>query len=417
MNINETYEFLDTLAMFGQKSGHEAFLKLLAKIDNPHQNLKIVHVAGTNGKGSTSAMISNILVKAGFKTGLFISPFVLEFRERIQLNGAMISEDDLCMCATIVKDNMAETRYGYFEVVTAIAFLYYKMKGCDVVVLEVGLGGRLDSTNVIAAPLVTVIMSIGLDHTAILGNTIEAIAAEKAGIIKGGVAVVYPLLDAAALAVIEKKCIATDTKLIVPNLHTLKIAEDNFYRKFVYKDMEFNKKLLGKFQIYNALCAIEVAIQLRGQGYYIDNQAIIEGIATTFFPARMEILNKNPLVILDGAHNQSGSAVLAEMISNLNCDNINIIIGTLRTKDYEEIMKTLLPRANMAIVVAPESKKAAEVDALAATAEKYCDDVQAFADYKEAVKFGMESTKKEDALIICGSLYLASDVRKLFKNN
>ncbi|ONI44306.1 hypothetical protein AN641_07650 [Candidatus Epulonipiscioides gigas] len=415
MNINETYEFLDNFAMFSRKSGHTEFLKLLMRLNNPHLNLKVVHVAGTNGKGSTSTMISNILIESGLNTGLFISPFVLEFRERIQLNGELISEDDLCICASLVKDKLEGGRYGYFEIVTAIAFLYYKMKKCDVIVLEVGLGGRLDSTNVISTPLVSVITSISLDHTAILGDTIEQIAYEKAGIIKGGYAVLYPLLDQRALYVIKQQCKKTNTEILIPHLDKLEIFDDQFFQKFCYKNLIFHKKLLGKFQIYNALCAIEVSLRLKNDGYNITDKSIINGINNTFFPARMEVLSETPFILLDGAHNYSGSVVLSEVISSLNCKKVNVIIGVLKTKDANSIMETILPLANCVIVVSPNNKKSLDVMELEELAQKYCSNVHSFSNCKDALDFGKQITNNDDALVICGSLYLATDMRKLLK--
>ncbi len=417
MNIIETYEFLDNLAMFSRKNGLEALKQLMDKLGNPHKNLKVVHVAGTNGKGSTATMVANILIEAGYKTGLFISPFVLEFRERIQLNNLMISEPDLCTCAEKVREKMGTVEYGYFEVVTAIAFLYYQMKNCDIVILEVGLGGRLDSTNIIEGTLVNVITLIGMDHVAILGDTIEKIAWEKAGIIKGGTTVIYPLMNGVAEKVIQAKCEQTGSNLIIPDLKKLVIEDDKFFRRFTYKNMIFNKKLLGKFQIYNAMCAIEVAINLREYGYKITDMAIENGVNETFFPARIEVLEEEPLTILDGAHNYDGSMALASVIKTLAKDRINILIGTLRTKDHEEMMKVLLPLATNTLIVRPNNKKAEKLEKLKETAQKYCPNVYEFDDYKGAVAFGQELTKKNDVFIICGSLYLASDVRKLFKSN
>ncbi|OOB77360.1 MAG: hypothetical protein BEN19_02130 [Epulopiscium sp. Nuni2H_MBin003] len=415
MNYIESLNFINSFAMFGTKSSMKQFMELLYALKNPHQQLKFIHIAGTNGKGSTSTMISNILINAGIKTGLYISPYVIEFRERIQIDGKMISESGLCDCIKQVKEciqNLKYNAYSYFEIVTAVALLWYHKQQCDVVVLEVGLGGRLDATNVIECPLVQVITSIGLDHTHILGDDILQIATEKAGIIKGATTVIYPIQEAGVLELISSICHKKNSKIVIPDLQALNILDTSFRAKeFIYKTLRFNKSLLGQFQIYNAICAIEVALNLK-EYFNITDEDIISGINNTFFPARLEVVNEAPLIILDGAHNPSGIKALNKAISNFK--QLIIIIGVLEDKDYISMLKYIVPRGTCIIAVTPNHKQAMPAHKLKQLINH--NNVTAYNNPKDAIEYALTIAKKNDTIIICGSLYLVSEMRKFFSS-
>ncbi len=419
MNYKETLRYIDSFALFGSVLGLDRLIELLKRMGNPQKKLKFVHVAGTNGKGSTTTMLSNILIKSGYKTGLFISPYVLCFRERMQIDGCMISEDDLCSCTGFVKKHVEKMRgdslvITQFELETAIAFEWYSRQGCDIVCLEVGLGGRFDATNVIDCPLVHVITAIDYDHTAILGDSISKIAFEKAGIIKGSSTVIYPLQQDDAKQVIVNCCEKAGSVPVIVDLSTLEITDKSWMAfNFDYDGLSFEKSLPGLFQVYNAATAYTAALQLRECGYTITDDQIIYGIKDTFFPARTEILSRFPLVVLDGAHNISGAQELAKTLKGITGDKIILMIGLLSDKDYDKILEILLPFADMAILLTPNNPRALMATQLADIAKKYCNCCLSFDDYNLAVDYVFSVATENDAIVACGSLYLASDIRPL----
>ncbi len=419
MNYDRALEYIHSFSMFGSVLGLERLSALLGRMGDPQKNLRFVHVAGTNGKGSTSTMISNILIKSGYKTGLFISPYVLCFRERMQIDGEMISEQQLCECTEFVKSFVEvssgdEPTITQFELETAIAFEWYKRQRCDIVCLEVGLGGRFDATNVIDCPLVQVITAIDFDHTAVLGDSLSKIAFEKAGIIKGGTVVIYPLQPQEALNVLVSRCKDTDSVPVIPDLTSLNITDNSWQvLKFDYCDINFKKKLPGLFQVYNAITAYQTAIELKKHGLDITDAAILKGIESTFFPARTEVISRKPLVILDGAHNLAGATALAETIKSLDCKNITIIIGLLADKEYEKVVALLMPLAVQTITLTPNNPRALEGHQLAKIAKKYCGSCISFDEYDIAIDTALANSTENDAVIVCGSLYLASDLRQL----
>lgn len=280
MNYNETLSYIHSLNKFGSVLGLERITKLLDKLGNPEKELKFIHVAGTNGKGSTCTMLSSVYIDAGLKTGLYTSPYVIDFRERIQVNGKFIEKE----CLTVLSDKIKETGVVVteFEFITALAFLYFKEQKCDIVILEVGMGGRFDATNAIENPLCSVITRIDLDHTDYLGDTIEKIAFEKCGIIKkGSPTISYPIQEYGSLTTIQNR----SEKLIVPDINSLRILSSDINgNRFIYKDTEYYTRLVGKHQIYNALTVIETVREVG----LADSQNIKLGIANAVLPARIE---------------------------------------------------------------------------------------------------------------------------------
>ena len=401
MNYNEALKYIHSLLVFGSKPGLERISELLNKLGNPQNDLKFIHVAGTNGKGSVCTMLSNIYMKAGLKTGLYTSPYVVDFRERIQFNGEYIEKDVLADLCQQVKDaNVVVTE---FEFITAMAMLYFKLKKCDVVILETGLGGRFDATNVIKDNLASVITRIDFDHTAYLGDTLEKIAMEKSGIIKNGPTVCYPLQEKQAEDTIK----SYSKKFILPEVKDLKILDsDDFGNHFIYKGEEYKTSLSGVHQVYNALTVIET---VKNAGISVAQNHIAEGIAAATIPARLEVISQNPLVVLDGAHNQNGGTALADFLKKHK--NTVAIIGMMADKDCDSFLETTLPYVKKVVTVTvKENPRTISAQDLADLAKKYCRDVLVAENYKEAIEIASQNLN-ESPLFVFGSLYLAGGIR------
>ena len=404
MNYADTLNYIHSLGNFGLPAGLDRITAVLKAIGNPQNNIKAVHIAGTNGKGSVSAMLSCVFKTAGFKTGLFISPYIIDFRERIQINGEYISKTDLMLYADKVRDT--GIRLTEFEFITAMAFLYFSEQKCDIVILETGLGGRLDATNVISNKLAAVITKIGLDHTAILGDTIEEITKEKCGIIKDCPVITNPYQDSNALEVIK----SYSDNVIVPLKSKIEITESDNGNTFIYKGKKYDLSLCGEYQIENAVTAIETIENL---GFNISYNIIYGGLKNTAFPARMEIISKNPLVVLDGAHNPDGAKVLSKEIKKYK-GRVTAVIGMMKDKDYEDFLKNTLCDCRMAVAVEVENMpRSLSAKELCSSANKYCECIIADS-YMSAIKKAEEIACGEP-IFVFGSLYLASGVRGILK--
>ncbi len=419
MNCSEAIEYIHSLEKFGIKPGMERIRALCSALGNPQDKLKVIHVAGTNGKGSTSTIIANVLRQSGYDVGLFISPYVTDFRERIQFNGNMIEKNDLAECVEKVKSVIDELapqgiQPTEFEALTATAFLYYQKKNCDFVVLEVGLGGRLDSTNVVNAPYVSVITSISLDHTAILGDTIEAIAAEKCGIIKfGAETVAYPFQDEKAMGVIRKTCDERMNSLRIPDVDRLSVKEEKLEGTYAeYDGIKFLLPLAGKHMVYNACTAIEAVRSLSRLAIDIPEAAIIGGIEKSVMPARMELIKKKPVVILDGGHNEGCANALATFVSkHLDGKRIVMVSSMMADKDYQSYLRIVAPLADTFIATKADVPRALSSADLCENAKAFCNDCYDISDPCKAVAAAKNILQPEDALIVCGSFYLAGEVR------
>lgn len=411
--------YIHSLLKFGTRPGLERVSALLDELGRPQDKLKFVHVAGTNGKGSFCTMMSEILKSAGYKTGLFTSPYVFDFRERIQINGEMISEEELCEITAEVKaaaEKIAERdlQPTEFEFITAVALKYFADKNCNVVVLEVGLGGRLDSTNIIKTPLLSAIMSISLDHMAVLGDTVEEIAAEKSGIIKeNGVTVCFSRQDERAEKIIRKTAEEKGNVYIKSSPDDIKVLScDLSGTKAIYKDMEIFIPLIGEHQVYNAQTAVDAALALNDRDLSISPENIIDGISKARIPARTELFGKNPLTILDGAHNREGvEALLLNLNKFLKGRKLTVIMGMMEDKEYEFAADEISKLAKTFTGVLPSNPRAVSPKVLAEIAEKNCSDVFICENPAEAYKKIYEKAQKDDIILVCGSLYLAGDVR------
>lgn len=413
MTYDNALEYIHSFLKFGSKPGLERILALLNELGNPQKNLRIVHVAGTNGKGSVSTMLSNIFRADGKKTGLFTSPYIVDFCERIQVDNEMISHEKLASLTEKIKPVVEKLNKNgieptEFEIITAMAFDYYNQENCDIVVLEVGLGGLLDSTNVIENPLASVITSISFDHTEILGDTLTKIAEQKCGIIKeNSITVAYPLQELEVIKTIRKTATERNNKLVVPDLSLMEIAECGFEKTVVkYKDFQFTLRLFGEHQIYNMLTAVETAFSLN-----IPYESIQKGIENTSMPARVEFLDKK--TILDGGHNESGTKMMSKVLSLFE-DNV-IVVSMMADKDVENSVKNLSSNAGIMIATECSNPRAMKADELSEICRKFCGEVYSVKNPFEAIDLAFEK-RRENLLAVCGSLYLASEVREYLKN-
>lgn len=403
MNYGEALNYIHSLGKFSKPAGLDRITLALKRLNDPQNNFKAIHIAGTNGKGSVSAMLAKIFSTAGYKTGLFISPFIIDFRERIQINSEFISEEDLVKYSQRVIDTGVEMIE--FEFITAAAFSYFSDKKCDIVIAETGLGGRLDATNTLNNVAAAVITKIGLDHIGILGDTVEKIAAEKCGIIKDcPVTVTSPNQRKSALAVIE----GSSKRLVTPDLSQLTVLNcGENGSSIIYMNREYEISLVGEYQIENALTVIET---VKASGYNIPYNTVKTALANTFFPARAEIISKNPLVVLDGAHNPDGAAQLAKILKKYEGKAV-ALIGVMRDKDYKAVLSATLPFCRAAVAVTVENMpRSLDGKTLALTAEEYCP-AQTAENYDEAIRKAA-LTAGEDPVFVFGSLYLAGGIRQ-----
>lgn len=418
INIMNCIDKIHSLDKFGSRPGLDRIRRFLGILGNPQDKLKFVHVAGTNGKGSTCALISSVLTQAGYKTGLFISPYIVDFRERIQINGKMIPlktlenavERTFPIIEKLREDDCVITE---FEYVMALEFLIHSEAECDVVVLETGMGGLLDCTNVIKPPLCSVITKIGLDHTAVLGNTIEEIAAQKCGIIKSGSTAVASAQDERAMRVIECDCAEKGVRLIKSDETELKILSESLSGTALeYKNLTLNLPLIGGHQIENAKSALAAIEELR-DFFEISDSDIKKGFNNAVNPARFELLGKNPLVILDGAHNPDGiSALKIALKKNLGNKKAVLLLGMLSDKDSKSSVKLLSGLFERVYTVPVNNPRTLSSSDLADECRAYFKEVQSFDSPFTAFDDAYSYAKQNDfALIIAGSLYLAGEIR------
>ena len=396
---------------------------LLARLGNPQKELKCVHVAGTNGKGSTCALLASILQRAGYRTGLYTSPHLTDFSERIRIDGEEIPHDEVVRLAQRVLTEAEACRAeGFplteFELITAMAFLWFREQGCEVCVLETGLGGRCDATNVIESPLLTVLTSISLDHTKILGDTIEQIAFEKSGILKQGVpCVCYPDLPRAAEGVIRMTAQVQSARLVVAPLKDLTFVDASLRgtRLLTERSMPLTLPLLGEHQMKNAAVVLACVKELRALGWEIPDSAVQEGFANVSFPARMEVLSETPPVLLDGAHNPEGTAALAKAVKKYVTKKRMIgVCGMMEDKNVREAVRKLDGVMEKVYTVAPDSPRAMSAKALAAEWERRRIDAEPVSSVREALEKALEEGAQRGVLV-CGSLYLAGEARPLLK--
>ena len=421
MDYNEAVNYIHGAHKFGWKLGLHNISTLLSLMGNPHKKLKYVHVAGTNGKGSTVSFISSILIQSGYKVGIFTSPYLERFTERIKINNEEISEKDLARITEFVRKKVdimlerGESHPTEFELITAIAFQYYYEQECDVVVLEVGLGGRLDSTNVIDASLVSVITTISYDHMDRLGTTLGEIAFEKAGIIKWGGDVVVYQQESEADEVLKRVC--TEREAVMHRVDFSDIKDIEFgiegqvFNLGRYQSLRI--PLLGEHQAKNAAIAVKACEIIAGKDFNITEDSIRKGLVYARWPGRFEVMKKSPAFIIDGAHNAEGAKVLSETLQKYFPDRkILFIVGVLKDKDFKSIIKPVLHLAKGFITVTPDSERALPAKDLAMFINNYCKNVSIGDTIEEAVETSLAAASPDDVVCAFGSLYCIGRIRK-----
>lgn len=432
MNYEQALEFIHGTYKFGEKIELKNITALLEELGNPQDKMKYVHVAGTNGKGSTCAMISNVLVNAGYKTGLYISPYLEKFTERIQLNNTPISEEDLIENTLEVKaaiERMLSKGLPHpseFEVVTAIGFNYYAKQNVDIVVLEVGMGGRFDATNVIKTNEASVIVSLSFDHQAYLGNTLEEIAFEKAGIIKPDTDVcVYALNPQSTHDVIIKRANELGARVHICNPDDIQMLSTGIDgQKVLYKKAdsvlgvsELTLSLLGKHQLYNALNALNALEILKQKGWNITPEAVQKGLATVAFTGRFEILNRQPVILIDGGHNIDGITAFTNNIKMYFADKkVVLFYGMLSDKQVDESLDLLTSIAKKIYTLTPEDDRAVPAQEMAKhIKDKYNIDATALDDFADIAKY-LDLSQKDEVYAFTGSLYMIGEARTVINN-
>ena len=420
MQYEEALAWVHSLPRLCSAPGPQNEHALLEALGRPQDALKFVHVAGTNGKGSAVLMLASVLKAAGLRVGATVSPFVLDFRERFQLNGEMISREACAGILTQVRGALEQMppaqreQIAEFDAVTAAALLWFAQQGCDIVCLETGLGGRLDATNAVDNTLVACIMAIGKDHTELLGHTYAGIAAEKCGIFKPGCSVVaYPAQPEEAMRQIEACAAAAHCPLCVPQLEDFHFYRGRpFENRVNYGGYDLEVPFAGRHQAYNAAVVVQAALALCEHGFDISDDAIMQGIAAARNPARIEVLQRRPLVILDGMHNPDGARALADVLRAGRVQGLTAVMGVLQGKGEAEMLRALSPHLARVYAVQPPSPRALPAGQLAAAARQVCGQVSVWQDVPLAVQDALRTC--QGGVLICGSLYLAAQVRPMF---
>ena len=416
MNYEQALEYIHSVNWTFCKPGLERITELCAALGNPQNKLRFIHVAGTNGKGSTSAMLASILQNAGYRTGLYTSPYIRTFCERIRVNGENIPKDTLATLTERIRPiaDAMEDKPTEFELITALAFAYFAESQCDMVVLEVGLGGRLDSTNVVENTALSIITGIDFDHTALLGNTIEEIAKEKAGIIKSGRPILFgggegAAYDTVSGVALEKNAplYTVDRSSYVQRTATLDGTRFDYLH---YKNL--NLPLLGAYQPYNATLVLTAIDLLNKDGFSIDEDAVRRGLSLVRWPARFELLSRDPIIIYDGGHNPEGVRAAVESIKTyFSNQKVNILSGVMADKDRSEMIETMKPITAHVFAVTPNNSRALVAEEYAAQLASYGILATPYASVAEGVNVAVESSKQAKIPLIClGSLYLYEEV-------
>ena len=415
MDYSQALNYIHSVSNFFCKPGLERISQLCEKIGNPQNDLKFVHVAGTNGKGSFCAMLASVLQAAGYTVGLYTSPYILEFNERIAVNGKSISNDDLSLITEKVRKvaELMEDKPTEFEIITAIAFEYFKIKKCDIVVLECGLGGRYDATNIIKESVLSVITGVSIDHTSFLGNTIEQIAGEKAGIIKEGGKCLWCGEDIVAQEVIRKEIKDKSAEFFAVDKKSIFIKNmDLFGTKFDYGRLkDIHIKLLGSFQPINACNVINAVEILNSNGYVINDEALLKGLYNTVWHARFEVINKNPLIVADGGHNPEGVEAAVNSIKKYFNGKVIILTGVMKDKDYNYIAEQIATVSERVYCITPDNPRALSAKKYANVFKKLKIEAIPFSDVKSALIDAVDCSKKSSLPIIAlGSLYMYKEV-------
>lgn len=417
MRYSDSTAYLESFWKFGIKLGLSRIEHLLALLGDPQKKIKSVHVAGTNGKGSVCVLTASALKEAGYKTGLYTSPHLLDYTERIKINGKDISKAGFAKMIGRIR-SVIESRYSLkelpteFELLTAAAFLYFAEEKVDIAVIETGLGGRLDSTNVLK-PAVCAITNIDLDHCAVLGGTLSSIAKEKAGIIKRGVPVVTACDKPAAIRVIRTVCAKNGARLI--RVSASLVRSD---KRGTTLDMRAGQKRLkavrlhfrGAYQAANAAVSLGILSELRRKGFVISEKALRQGFLSARWPARFQVVQKKPLAVLDGAHNPSGIRALFRELSGIAHNRLLSVVGMMKDKDHDGMMDEICARSDLVIAVAPDNPRSIEPGVLASGARARGTEALIADSPAKGFKKALEIAAPSDAICACGSLFVCADI-------
>ena len=422
MTYEEALSYIHSICWKGSKLGLDRTRELLGKLDDPQKELKFIHIAGTNGKGSTAAMLSSILEEAGYRVGLYTSPFINRFNERMQVNHQPIPDEELAALTEYVRphaDAMADSPTE-FELITALAMVWFARQKCDIVVLEVGMGGELDSTNIIDVPEAAVIAAMGMDHVKELGPTMADIARAKAGIIKEGGRVVSYGGNPEADEVIAAVCRARNASLRQPDFSAIVPGDFGLEgQTFSYKGWRgLRIPLVGAYQMNNAAVVLETVEVLRQRGWSVSDEAVRQGLADTRWPARFEVLRRDPVFIVDGGHNPHGIRATAESLSRLFPGRkITFVTGVMADKDVEHILGLIVPLADQFFTVRPDNPRAMDAGELAARIEAMGAKATACASVRDGVDRAIQAEGPHGVACALGSLYMSGEVRSCFGKN
>ena len=422
MTYEEALSYIHSICWKGSKLGLDRTRELLGKLNDPQKELKFIHIAGTNGKGSTAAMLSSILEEAGYRVGLYTSPFINRFNERMQVNHQPIPDEELAALTEYVRpyaDAMADSPTE-FELITALAMVWFARQKCDIVVLEVGMGGELDSTNIIDVPEAAVIAAMGLDHVKELGPTMADIARAKAGIIKEGGRVVSYGGNPEADEVIAAVCRARNASLCQPDFSAIVPGDFSLEgQTFSYKGWRgLRIPLVGAYQMNNAAVVLETVEVLRQREWNISDEAVRQGLADTRWPARFEVLRRDPVFIVDGGHNPHGIRATAESLSRLFPGRkITFVTGVMADKDVEHILGLIVPLADQFFTVRPDNPRAMDAGELARRIEAMGAKATACASVRDGVDRAIQAEGPHGVACALGSLYMSGEVRSCFGKN
>lgn len=438
MTYEEARAFLETTKQYGSVLGLDSIINLMDKLSNVQEKLSVIHVAGTNGKGSTCTFIAGILSEAGYRVGRYSSPAVFDYEEIYQINGASIDRADYASCMEPVRaacEQMVAEGKPHptsFEIETALAFVYFAGKKCDIVVLETGMGGATDATNLISAPVCSVLTDISRDHMGFLGDSLEEIARVKAGIIKENCPVVTVHQQADVMGVIEAQANRLNAKLVVPDDDRIRSvtcdvdemeivcrkAENSPFagRRTQSEELQLRLGLSGIYQVRNAMLALTVAETLRNCGYIIDDTHILAGMANAKWPGRFETICNKPRIVIDGAHNEGAAEKLAESIENYFTNQpITYIIGVLADKEHEKMLQRLLPYAHKVYTITPDNPRALAGELLAAEAKRYHPDVTCMDSVELAVREAVTGAAENEVILAFGSLSYLKQVKEALR--
>jgi dihydrofolate synthase / folylpolyglutamate synthase len=420
MQYDETLDWLFSLENVGIKLGLDRMRDLMAALGNPERSFRSVHVAGTNGKGSVCAMLDSIFREAGLVTGLYTSPHLVDYEERIQVQGTTIPREEVATLAGEIRQTLDSPdfpkgrRLTFFEITTAIAFLYFKRKGVEMAVVEVGMGGRLDATNIIE-PDCTVITRISLEHTQYLGDTVAKIAFEKAGIIKENVTVITAETEESALRVIDGVARDHASPLLVAGREIdFKVTSKGWDGIKVWLgsiDETVKVPLVGAFQASNAAMACECALEVAAKGVPVNQKDIAAGLSKVDWPGRIEVVLEDPKIVFDVSHTPDGAKVVADELKELHKGRWVLVLGVLNDKDLDGICKIFGEISSKAIATSPRTKRAFPAETVKRSLSNYCDDVSIISDVGEAIDKAIGKCEPGEAVLVTGSLYMIGEAK------